>query len=158
MTPNPARKSKLNRVESPQQAMARAQMALSSLNPNSAVAQELWTAFRGLAYQIEALTDGMSMALEAETIAQAHRAMAEQEIVAVRKDALAKGKQYVTMLMSRELELDPAIIDVIMQWMDGTAPADVSPFFINQLRESIRELRDVIEAERGQEGFDSEDL
>ena len=155
---NPAKKSKVERMETPQQAMARAQMALSSLNPNSAVAQELWTAFRGLAYQIEALTEGMSFALEGEAIAQAHRAMAEQELIAVRMDALAKGRGYITMLMSRELDLDPAIIYVIMAWMDGTEPADVSPFFINQLRESIRELRDVIAAERGAEGFDSEDL
>ena len=148
-------KKKVERMETPQQAMAR---ALSSLNPNSAVAQELWTAFCGMAYQIEALTEGMSFALEGEAIAQAHRAMAEQELIAVRLDALAKGRSYITMLMSRELDLDPAIIDVIMAWMDGTEPADVSPFFINQLRESIRELRDVIAAERGAEGFDSEDL
>lgn len=150
------RRQETEQPETAAQAVNRARMALSTM-PDNAATRELRSAVQQLANQVNALTEAVIISMEREAIAQAHRAMAEHEVTALKAEALKRGRQYLVMLMARELDMDATMIDLVMRWFDGDAPADVSPFFVNQLRESIRELRDVIAAERS-EGFDIDEM
>lgn len=140
-------------VETPRQAIERARDALMQMDTRSEGVQEIWAAVCGMAQQLEWLQESLVVSLEREMVVKSQALAIEEEMIGLRREALERGREYITRLMGKELDMDPAMVDLVLAWMEGRAPADVSPFFVNQLRESVRELRDVIAAERGIEGL-----
>lgn len=101
-----------------------------------------------LAGVIQSLQEAIIVALEREAVAQANRAIAEREVSRWKAEGVVKGRDYLVQVMGRGLDMDPAMIDLVLRWMEGEKPADVPPFFTNQLREALREVRDIVAYER----------
>lgn len=133
----------------PAQVLADAERRLTGLD--DPVAQAALADVRLLGGIIRALQEALIGAMEREAVAQANRAIAERELSGWKKEAAEKGREYVARMIGGGLDMDAGMVDVVLRWMEGETPADVPPFFINQLREALREVRDIVAYERGED-------
>lgn len=104
---------------------------------------------QALTQAINGLQEAVIVSMEREAIAQSHRAIAEREIAKWKQAGTKKGRDYLISVIGRELDMDPKMVELVLRWMEGDAPAEVPPFHINQLRDALRELRDIVASERG---------
>jgi hypothetical protein len=137
------------RDANPRQIIQDAQRTL--LQMDTPEAQAVLRDVQMLAGVIQSLQEAIIVALERECVAQANRAIAEREVSRWKADGMQKGRDYLAGVIGRGLDMDPAMIDVVLKWIEGDLPADVPPFFINQLREAFREVRDIVTYERGED-------